>query len=98
MSLQGIETAFIARVGTEPEVKTSQAGKPWAALNVCVGDRDDDQQWVRVVVFGGKATSLSLAKGDRVYVEGPETRKLDRQGRHTTQWPEGRGVEVRARW
>ena len=34
-----------------------------------VGD-SDDSQWVRLVVFGDKATSLSLANGDKVYVEG----------------------------
>jgi len=56
-------------VGAEPEVKTSAAGKPWAALSVVVGD-SDDSQWVRLVVFGDKATSLSLANGDKVYVEG----------------------------
>src|SRR5262245_639765 len=69
MSISGIECAFIARVGTDPEVKTSQAGKPWASLSACVGD-GDDAQWLRVAVFGEKATSLRVAKGDRVYVEG----------------------------
>jgi single-strand DNA-binding protein len=70
MTINGIETCFLARVGTEPEVKTSAAGKPWAALNVVVGDKDDEQQWIRLVVFGDRATQLAVSKGDRVYVEG----------------------------
>jgi hypothetical protein len=32
-----IETAFIGRLGQEPELKTSAAGKPWARLSVAVG-------------------------------------------------------------
>jgi single-strand DNA-binding protein len=69
MSISGIECAFIARAGGDPEVKTSQAGKPWASLSACVGE-NDDAQWVRIAVFGAKATSLQVAKGDRIYVEG----------------------------
>jgi single-strand DNA-binding protein len=69
MSISGIECAFIGRVGTDPEVKTSQSGKPWAAVNVVVGD-NDEAQWLRVAVFGEKATQLRVAKGDRCYVEG----------------------------
>jgi single-strand DNA-binding protein len=70
MSINGIECAFIARVGTEPEMKVSQAGKPWASFSACVGDKDDEQQWLRIAIFGDKATSISVAKGDRIYVEG----------------------------
>src|SRR5262245_58334659 len=66
-----IEVALTGRLGTEPELKTSQAGKPWAAFNVGVGD-GDNIQWVRIAVFGERAQELSaiLRKGDRVYVEG----------------------------
>jgi len=32
-----IEAALTGRMGTEPELKTSQAGKLWAAFNVGVG-------------------------------------------------------------
>ena len=69
--MNGIEAAFIGRVGTEPELKTSQAGKPWSSLNAAVGS-DDDVQWVRVAVFGETAERLAghLHKGDRLYVEG----------------------------
>src|SRR5262245_56000667 len=72
MTMTGIETAFIARIGTEPELKTSAAGKPWASFRACVSDGKDDahQQWVQIVVFGDRANSLGVAKGDRAYVEG----------------------------
>jgi len=69
--MNSIEAAFTGRLGTQPELKTSQAGKPWAAFNVGVGD-GDNIQWVRIAVFGERAQELSaiLRKGDRVYVEG----------------------------
>jgi single-strand DNA-binding protein len=69
--MNGIETAFIARVGTEPELKSSQAGKPWAAFSACVGD-GDEAEWVKLVVFGDRAQQLAghLHKGDRIYAEG----------------------------
>jgi len=44
-----IETAFIGRVGTEPERRTSQAGKPWLRFSAAVGS-DDAVQWVQVAV------------------------------------------------
>ncbi len=66
-----IESAFIGRVGSDPELKTSAEGKPWAAFNIAVG-KDEATQWVRVAVFGARAEELAgpLKKGDRVYVEG----------------------------
>jgi single-strand DNA-binding protein len=66
-----IESAFIGRVGTEPELRNSQAGKPWCGFSVAVGT-DDATQWVQVAVFGETAERIaaSLHKGDRVYVEG----------------------------
>jgi single-strand DNA-binding protein len=82
-----IEAAFVGRVGTEPELKTSQAGKPWASLNVAVGS-DHDVQWVRVAVFGetGERLAGHLHKGDKLYVEG--TIKLntwtDKEGQQRT--------------
>ena len=80
--MNGIESAFCATVGTEPELKTSQAGKPWASFNVCVGN-GDEAQWVRLAVFGVRAEELSehLHKGDRIYVEGRLTlRTWDKDG------------------
>src|SRR5262245_22506447 len=72
MTISGIEACFIARVGSDVDVRTSQAGKLWASFRACVGDGKDAeaQQWVQIAVFGDKANSLAIAKGDRVYVEG----------------------------
>jgi single-stranded DNA-binding protein len=38
-----IETAFIGRLGQDPELRTSQAGKAWARLSVAVGNDDETQ-------------------------------------------------------
>lgn len=69
-----IETAFIGRVGNDPELKTSASGNPWCAFNVAVGS-GDNTQWLRVAVFGARAEELAgpLKKGDRIYVEGSLT-------------------------
>jgi hypothetical protein len=72
MSINGIESAFIARVGSEPEIKMSQAGKPWASFSACVGDKDEDQQWLRIAIFGDKATSISVAKRRPHLCRGPD--------------------------
>ena len=66
-----IEAAFIGRVGSDPELRTSQAGKPWCRFSVAVGE-SDDMQWINVAAFGEVAERLcgQLAKGDRAYVEG----------------------------
>ncbi|HRQ25792.1 single-stranded DNA-binding protein [Hyphomicrobium sp.] len=78
-----IESAFIGRLGSDAELRTSAAGKPWMKFTVAVGS-DDATQWVRIAVFGAKAESLAgtLLKGDRAYIEG--TLKLetwtDREG------------------
>ena len=71
MSDSTIECAFTGRVGQEPRLRTSKAGKPWLALSVAVGS-GDDAQWLQVAVFGEAASELAshLTKGDRVYVEG----------------------------
>jgi single-strand DNA-binding protein len=66
-----IEAAFIGRLGSDPELRTSQAGKPWCRFSVAVGE-GDDVQWVSVAAFGEVAERVcdQLAKGDRAYVEG----------------------------
>jgi single-strand DNA-binding protein len=71
MSIDAIECAFIGRLGRDPELRRSQAGKPWLPLNLAVSEKDDTQ-WVKVAAFGEKATQLAevLRKGDRCYVEG----------------------------
>ena len=47
-----IETAFISRVGTEPEMKTSAAGKPWLRFSAAVG-KDEP---------GGSAEAVALQR------------------------------------
>ena len=66
-----IEAAFIGRLGQDPELKTSAAGKPWARLHLAVGT-DAETQWISVAIFGEIAERLcaTLHKGDKVYVEG----------------------------
>ena len=75
--MNGIECAFFARVGSVTPIKTSQSGKARCAAKVAIGS-DDATQWVRVALFNGLAEQLAptLAKGDRVYIEG--NLKLDR--------------------
>jgi single-strand DNA-binding protein len=66
-----IECATEGRVVSEPEHRTSKAGKPYARLRVVVGD-GDAAQWLNVTAVGEKALAelAGLAKGDRVYLEG----------------------------
>jgi single-stranded DNA-binding protein len=69
--MSSIETAFTGRVGQEPTLRESKAGKPWLSFSVAVGE-DENVQWVQIAVFGSRAEELagSLKKSDRVYVEG----------------------------
>jgi single-strand DNA-binding protein len=66
-----IECAFTGRLGSDPELRTSQAGKPWCRFSIAVGE-GDDTQWVSVAAFGEVAERVCelMAKGDRAYVEG----------------------------
>src|SRR5215471_17916014 len=65
-----IECAFYGFCAADAEVRTSQAGKPWARLRVGVG-KDDAVQWLTVAVFGQASEAAGeLKKGDRVYCEG----------------------------
>ena len=70
-----IECAFIGRLGRDPELRHSQAGKPWLALSVGVG-KDEDLQWIKATVFNTKAEDLARAlhKGVALYVEGRDLR------------------------
>jgi single-strand DNA-binding protein len=66
-----IEACFTGRLGSDPELRTSQAGKPWCRFSVAVG-YGDEVQWVSVVAFGETAERAveRLGKGQRAYVEG----------------------------
>jgi single-strand DNA-binding protein len=69
--MKSIEAALVGRLGGDPELRTSQAGKPWARFSVAVGE-GDAAQWVSVACFGECAERAAerLTKGDRCYVEG----------------------------
>jgi single-stranded DNA-binding protein len=90
--MHGIEAAFTAKVGTEPELKTSSTGKPWLAFNAAVGS-GDETRWLRVAAFGDRAQELAndLHKGDKVYVEGRLTLRTCDGSKH-------RGVADREAW
>ena len=69
-----IDCAFIGRLGDDPELKTSAAGKSWCRLSVAVG-QGDNVQWVSVAIFGEPAEHVcaTLRKNDKIYVEGSLT-------------------------
>lgn len=83
---------IMGRLGRDPELRYSQAGKPVCNLSVATsefyndqqGNRQEQTEWHRVVVFGRTAENCAnyLAKGRAVYVEGRlQTRKWqDQQG------------------
>ena len=81
--MNAIECAFEGRLGGAPTLRTSQAGKPWCALNVVHG-KDDAATWLSVAVFGAEAETVAgLEKGAAVYVEGRLTLETwqDKEGR-----------------
>jgi hypothetical protein len=49
-----IETAFTGRIGQEPVLRESKAGKSWLSFSVAVGE-DENVQWLQVAAFGAKA-------------------------------------------
>jgi single-strand DNA-binding protein len=69
--MNAIEVALIGRLGSDPELRTGNMGKPWCSFSVCCGE-GDDQQWVRVSAFNDTAKRAveQLAKGDKAYIEG----------------------------
>ena len=73
--MNGIHAAFTGRIGKDAEIRTTRAGKPWAAFPVAV-DTDVDSEagtaWVRVALFGDTVGALAprLTKAAQVYVEG----------------------------
>lgn len=78
--------SFIGRLGQEPEIKYTQAGKAVANISLAVGESYKDKEgvkqevteWVRVVFFGALADICAkyLNKGAQIYVSGKmRTRK-----------------------
>ena len=84
---------FIGNVAREPEIRYTGDNKPIANLSIGVsekykdknGDKKENTEWVRVVVFGGLAGVVEkyVKKGDKLYVEGKfKTRKwTDKEGK-----------------
>jgi len=72
--MQGIEAALTGTLGRDPELRTSQAGKPWTKLAVAVasGQDSDGPTWVQVACFGEVAERICAQahKGSKVYCEG----------------------------
>jgi single-strand DNA-binding protein len=75
--VRGIEAALSGVAGTEPELKTSKAGKPYCSFSVGVDAGEDDEgkerlEWVRCTCFGPVAERLAatLHKGEKLYAEG----------------------------
>ncbi|WP_075727277.1 single-stranded DNA-binding protein [Corynebacterium aquilae] len=75
------QTIIVGNLGKTPELKTSQAGKPYATFSVAWTEstRDSAGQWVdgpvtwvHVTCFGRTAQNVAncLTKGDRVLVTG----------------------------
>ncbi len=71
---------FTGRVGRDPDIKFSKAGKAIANISIAVGsswkDNNDEwqeeTQWVRIVAFGSLAERIGekMSKGDFVAVAG----------------------------
>ena len=95
---------IIGRLGRDPEMRYTQAGKPVCSLNVATdegytndrGEKVDKTEWHKVVFWDRQAETCSqyLAKGSLVFVEGRlSTRKYqDQQGqdRYVTEIQQGR--------
>ena len=90
---------IIGRLGRDPEMRYTQAGKPVCSLNVATdegytndrGEKVDKTEWHKAVFWDRQAETCSqyLAKGSLVFVEGRlSTRKYQDQqgqGRYVTE-------------
>ncbi len=71
---------IVGNLGRDPELKYTQSGTPVARLSVATtrsyngkqGDRVDETEWHRVVVWSKQAEHCNnyLSKGRQVYIEG----------------------------
>ncbi len=93
------KSMLIGRLGGDPVLRKTKDGGPVANFNIATNDKWTDKvtgkrvertEWHRIVVFGGRAETVSkyLKKGSRVYVEGRnQTQKytdkngIDREGK-----------------
>ena len=90
---------LVGRLGSDPEMKSTQSGSAVANLRIATseyrtdqqGNRQEQTEWHRVVAFGKTAELCGkyLSKGRQVYLEGKiQTRQwTDQQGqtRYTTE-------------
>jgi single-stranded DNA-binding protein len=68
--MTGIECALFGTLTKDADARTGKSGKPFALLNLLVGD-GDGRQFVSAIVFGEAAGNVAtLEKGRRVYLEG----------------------------
>ena len=83
---------IIGRLGKDPEVRTSQAGKAFCSMTVATDSGFGDKRvtdWHTVVTFDKQAENCGrfLKKGSSVYVEGRisyDKYEKDGQTRYTT--------------
>jgi single stranded DNA-binding protein len=71
-AVKGIESAFVATLSKDPELKEGKNGKPYANFSCTVASENGESQWANVICFGdvSKQIAETARKGDRVYVEG----------------------------
>lgn len=80
--MSGVNKAIIVgRLGADPELRFTTSGRPVANFNVATssvwkdkqsGERKEDTQWHKIVVWGPQAENCQkyLGKGREVFVEG----------------------------
>ena len=71
---------LVGRLGADPEMRSTQKGTPVANFRIATnrvwndnsGERQEETEWHRIVVFGNQAKACGdyLSKGRQVYVEG----------------------------
>jgi len=94
------------RLGRDPELRYTQAGKPVATWTMATdesytdaaGERQEQTEWHRIVVFGGTAEAVAkyLSKGDPVLVEGRlQTRSWEDRDGHERKTTEIVALNVR---
>jgi single-stranded DNA-binding protein len=68
--VSGIEVAFFGTLARDAEAKVSSKGKPYARLNVRVGETE--AQYINVTCFDPQAIEQAdkLIRGAKLYVEG----------------------------
>jgi single-strand DNA-binding protein len=95
------KVTLIGRVGKDPEINKTQAGKTIASLSIATseswkdkntGEKREKTEWHKVVVYNeniAKVVQNYVKKGNQIYIEGAlQTRKWqdkDSKDRYTTE-------------